>query len=741
MNNRISHKLFFLPVNYRLAGIALIFIFIGFISGISRIYSQVSETADKDKLSVPEDFNYREKIFLHTDRKLYLSGEIIWFKGYCTYRNMNVFSDVSKVMYVEILDGQNKPILSEKILLEKGTGHGNFQIPRSLGTGIYNIRAYTRWMTNFPPEYWFTDRLYIVNPFRPIEVFAGDDKSHDYNIVFYPEAGRLNKGIKNEIGFRAKTFAGYNTELTGWVIDQSGDTITEIKTWKQGFGIFSFTPEINQMYRVVTVSSDGIMKESLIPFQVPERTSFGKNNLVWAEFEPRELNIELKSDKEVYSRREKVTFTIDTRDPAGRAVPADLSVSVYKSDQQTGINPKNICQYLNKGTYLPDYFLYPDDQFPFSEYHSDTLKRILQLIWSCADTSGKTLDVPADHSYILPETRGITVTGTVYNSVTGTTASGIKVYVSQPGKTAQIYTTTSGGSGRFQVRLLDQFGYNDIIVMPAQDPDKYYISLDEEFCNSYSSGLPEYKFYPDENTIRYIERLMINLQVDDAFNNNPIQPIDLKQFELPDIYGDPDESVHLEDYIKLPSVDELFYELVKTVLIKRKRNNNFELQIIDPVTRIPIPYKPLFLVDGVPVHDINPVIIYMDPVNIEKIDVVTSRFVQGNESYYGIINVVTKQADYKHFDLPAYAVRKPYKFFQVPYVFNSPDYSSVNDSIRSHPDLRNLLFWDPDVITGNNGETTVSFYTADDISDYRIVIQGLSENGLAGCLETAITVK
>ncbi len=722
-----------------MAGMLLISILTGFISGISTTYAQISEKAGQDQVSIPEDFSYREKIFLHTDRKLYLSGEIIWFKGYCTYRDMNIFSDVSKVMYVEILDGQNRPVMSEKILLEKGAGHGNFQIPRSLQTGIYNIRAYTRWMTNFLPEYWFTDRLYIVNPFIPLEVYAKNDKSREYNIIFYPEGGSLIPGVSNEIGFRAKTIAGYETKLTGWVVSQSGDSIAELKTWKKGFGVFSFTPEINNQYKVITISTDGIRKESLFP--VPDKIPGGKNNIEWAEFEPGEMNIDLRTDKAGYSPREKVTLTIETRDPAGRTVPADLSVSVYKSDQQIGINPKNICEYLNGGTYLPDYFLYPDDQFAFSDYHSDTLKKILQLIWSCADTSGITLNVPDDHLYILPETRGITVTGTIYNSLNGTTASGVKIYVSQPGKTAQIYTTTSGGSGRFQVRLLDQYGYNDIIIMPAQDPEKYNIIPDEEFSSSYSPETSEFDFYPDDNTIRYIEKLMINLQVEDAFGNTPIRPIDPKQFELPDIYGDPDESVHLEDYVKLPAVEELFYELVKSVLIKRKRNNNFELQIIDPVTKIPVPFKPLFLVDGVPVHDINPVIINMDPVNIEKIDVVTSRLVQGNESYYGIINMVTKQADYNHFDLPSYAVRKPYKFFQVPYVFNSPDYSSVNDSIRSQPDLRNLLYWDPEVITNNKGEATVSFYTADDISDYRIVIQGLGENGLAGYQESMITVK
>jgi hypothetical protein len=143
----------------------------------------------------------------------------------------------------------------------------------------------------------------------------------------------------------------------------------------------------------------------------------------------------------------------------------------------------------------------------------------------------------------------------------------------------------------------------------------------------------------------------------------------------------------------------------------------------------------------VPVLDVNPVIIYMDPVNIEKIDVVTTHYIQGNESYQGIINIITKQADFHHFDLPAYAIRKPYQFFQVPGTFFSPDYSSYSDSLRTIPDFRNLLYWDPEVITDNTGTATVSFFTADDISEYRIVIQGLGEDGLSGYCEAMISVK
>src|SRR4030042_1165719 len=740
MNLKISNIFLIRPVRLRSVGLCLFIFIAGFSVCIFPLYSQANESNTNQELSIPDEFNYREKIFLHIDRKLYLSGEIIWFKGYCTYRELNLLSNVSKVMYVEVLNNQNKPILSEKILLEKGTGDGRIYVPRSIQTGIYYIRAYTRWMTNFPPGYFFVDKLYIVNPFLPLETNIITEESEDYTITFYTENGRLWKGQRNEIAFHAETRGNRGVNLKGWVANQSGDTLGELNTWKHGYGLFSFIPEIDGQYKVSTISSDGKRKEVPLPFPVFDEKLPKESDKNKTSAGMKEMNIMLESNKSTYVPRERVTLKIFAENPEGHPVISNMSISVYKSDNQIRFNHKNIFQYLNYSSFFPDSMLFPDDQFPFSEYTTDTLKNILHIIYSSKDSVDKGLDVSSNHTYILPETRGLTLTGTIYSTLNGNPSSGIKVYVAQPGKTAQIYTTRSGGYGRFQVRLFNQYGENDIIIMPAENPDNYYIILDEDFSNSYSNITPE-AFWPEEKVIDYIERLMINLQVEDAFGNYPVQESDMNQYYLPNIYGKPDESILLKDYIKLPAVEELFFELVKSVLIKRKKNNNFELQVIDPSSKLALTGKPLLLLDGVPVLDINPVIIYMDPVDIEKIDVVQSPFIQGNESYFGIINMITKQADFNNFDLPSYAIRKPYKFFAVPGTFHSPDYSSDNDSLTSHPDFRNLLYWNPEVVTDNNGTVADSFYTADDISDYRIVVQGLSENGLPGYREAVISVR
>jgi len=720
--------------------ILIMVIYVGIFPG----FAQISENRTVQP-SIPEEINYREKIFLHLDRKIYLSGEIIWFKGYCTDARYNIPSDVSKVMYVEVLNSQNQTILSDKIFLEKGKSHGTVYIPRSIQTGIYYIRAYTRWMTNFPPDYYFTDKIFIVNPFLPIEtVHFYSDKSENYTIRFYTPNDIIETGRETEIAFHAVNQNGNGVNLKGWVVNESGDTLSELNTWKYGYGLFSFIPDsLNGKYEIITISSNGTRKENPLPFPVRNElliNNSGYNNRM---AENNEFYININTGKSIFSPREKVVLTIDTKNSVGKAIRSDLSISVHKSDHQIGFNHSNIFQYLNFSSFLPVSMLMPVDQFPFSEYKSDTLKRILDIMYSFyfdPDSVFSDFISNSGETYTLPETRGLTLNGTVYNVQDGKPASGIKIYIAQPGKNAQIYVTRSVFNGRFQIQLFNQYGKNDIIVMPAENPDNYYIILDNDFSRRYSNLSPDL-FLPDEPTIGYIEKLMINMQISDAFGVNQILENDREKYDLPTIYGEPDESILLEDYIKLPAVEELFTELVKSVLIKRRRNNNFELQIIDPSTRFPVPGTPLLLLDGVPVLDINPVIIYMDPVDIEKIEVVRYRYIQGSEAYQGIINIITKQANFHHFDLPSYGIRKPYLFFQTPIEFNSPDHSSDPDSLRSLPDFRNLLYWNPEVITDDNGIVTVSFFTCDDISDYRIIVQGLDEYGLAGYAEETISVK
>ena len=73
------------------------------------------------------------------------------------------------------------------------------------------------------------------------------------------------------------------------------------------------------------------------------------------------------------------------------------------------------------------------------------------------------------------------------------------------------------------------------------------------------------------------------------------------------------------------------------------------------------------------------------------------------------------------------AITKKIVGFSFRREFYSPQYTPENmDS--PEPDHRITLYWNPEVIT-ENGRATLSFYTADDLGYFRIIVEGLTDHG------------
>jgi hypothetical protein len=45
------------------------------------------------------------------------------------------------------------------------------------------------------------------------------------------------------------------------------------------------------------------------------------------------------------------------------------------------------------------------------------------------------------------------------------------------------------------------------------------------------------------------------------------------------------------------------------------------------------------------------------------------------------------------------------------------------------PDFRSSLYWDPSIITNEQGEATIIFHTADNAGEFRIQFDGITANG------------
>ena len=204
------------------------------------------------KDSIPAAFDrfrlqhYEEKLFLHTSQNEYVTGETFWCKAYLTDAHVHQLSYLSKVAYLEMTDSYGKPVWQSSIRIDSALGTAFWQIPNTLKTGNYLLRAYTRWMRNNDPDYFFSKEIFILNPQKKPQISG----AHSENIYLqsYPEGGQFVDGLENRISYHLYNAAGIGLNQPIYLIRDNKDTMLQTNPERFGMGEFLLTPEAGHKY-------------------------------------------------------------------------------------------------------------------------------------------------------------------------------------------------------------------------------------------------------------------------------------------------------------------------------------------------------------------------------------------------------------------------------------------------------------------------------------------------------------
>ena len=113
-----------------------------------------------------------EKVNLFTDRSLYVAGEQVHFSALISSNDQQ--QDWSQVLYVETISPDGKSIVRNKFPISGYAAEGCLEIPAEIISGVYYLRAYTKYMRNQGPSSYAYAMIKIVNPFRE-EVMDGEE--------------------------------------------------------------------------------------------------------------------------------------------------------------------------------------------------------------------------------------------------------------------------------------------------------------------------------------------------------------------------------------------------------------------------------------------------------------------------------------------------------------------------------------------------------------------------------------
>lgn len=235
----------------------------------------------------------QEKVYLHFDKPFYATGDTIWLKAYLVNAERNELSLLSNIIYADLLDSRDSVVASIRLPASVGLTRGYFKTDPGLHPGVYRIRAYTRWMRNFDPAFYFNQQIDMLSSTLPRGVTArGQAESaiistgSNYHrtiaagavVRFFPEGGSLVNGIESVVAVKALSPDGRGADFTGNILGKNGDKLMATGSSYLGMASFRLSPETGLIYKAALTFSDGSEKIVEIPAALSQGYMLDVNN-------------------------------------------------------------------------------------------------------------------------------------------------------------------------------------------------------------------------------------------------------------------------------------------------------------------------------------------------------------------------------------------------------------------------------------------------------------------------------
>lgn len=170
--------------------------------------------------------NYREAVYLQTDRDLYVVGEQVWMKVYKMDALDRTPDNFSQVVYMELINQAGYPVNQVKLYLPQESGSAAFILSDTLSSGNYLLRAYTNWMKNYSARDFSYRTISVINPFRSLSGIGIGSSTPDPEELDILNTPKSSKGLHLEISMDQK-ICGPREQIVAHVQakDSSGEPV------------------------------------------------------------------------------------------------------------------------------------------------------------------------------------------------------------------------------------------------------------------------------------------------------------------------------------------------------------------------------------------------------------------------------------------------------------------------------------------------------------------------------------
>ncbi len=691
----------------------------------------------------------QEEVFVQVNSDYLLVGEMLYFSAFANTVATGAPSNLSSILYVELIGKDDKIVFQQKIALSKGRGSGSYFLSSLIPTGTYQIVAYTRWMKNFGN--YFQSKIQIINPFESYETPTVEEV---LSINWYPESGIMRSEVENLLIFKAAS-NGKPFTTKGRLVDDLGNKITELQTSGDGLGRVLFTPKKDRKYQAILENTDGNFSFHALPevqeqgaliqvrktnkritlqslytgsedavlrlsdgYAILKEWNVASGEVVFLESSALEktglqvtlsINGKLATQRNFYpSNPEPAGLKIDLPAYSSRSlveiplkipVGSKVSVSVFKSQNE------------NLGSTTFSKFRQFTNSWELDDYQTwESLdSRIITEKWKYP-----VREQPISEVTYLPELRGELLKGQIVPP--DAVLENSLVIFSISGAQYQVNSGNVVEDGTFLIQHPALYGNHTGYLAAREVGESARFVEESPFLTDY----PPFEYEDiilDSARLASIVKRSLFVQIENAY----FRPSDSTFTTLPRSQFGPYRAFYkLDDFNRFPRMYEHFIEFIPEVMARENKQG----MRLKPLMLYPFAekYDPLILLDGVPVSEEE--ILDYSPFKVESIGVINNRIFLGPLIADGLVSFHSFDNNLLGFTTNSSTKKIEYQGLSEATPFSAPDYSI--SKLDRLPDYRHQLLWNPSVeITTDN--KPISFYTSDTKGKFVLQIEGFSD--------------
>ena len=465
--------------------------------------------------------------------------------------------------------------------------------------------------------------------------------------------------------------------------------------------------------------------------------------LVWAN-KPKPLNIQIKTDKQSYNKREKIEVSVNVVDHSGKPIEGSFSLAAIDNKKtDNSLFDQNIVSYMALTSELKGFIEQPSYYFDSTQAEAPFKLDLLLMTQGWRRFSWKEImsfDTTTAPKFFI-ET-GLSLKGNVVK-LNGKNAGIVNLTtVMQQGEAQTIFKADSDEKGNFVFNDLNYYDSTSFTIQAVTPKGNKELKINIEPNNlskpqnitgnwpinylkaselkNYLRDLEDYNRIKN-NGDKTLDEVTVTAKKIKEKDPRKIYSVASNTLKATDLAGTSAMNIIEAIQNRIPGVNITGSGMNVKVNIRASANMSGAID-------------PLFLIDGVPT-DLQQ-LINMSVNDVETIDVLKGpqASIFGARAAGGVISVFTKYGNknynWANDNTPGVKGIKVMGF-EIEKVFYSPKYEVVQET--SKPDLRSTLFWNPNLQTDEKGNAKMIFYNNDNPrNSISIRAEGLANDGRAG---------